>query len=66
MHTHCPHPHKKNFPSEDHALEVMYRMWREARGRKLPVRTYHCPCGNWHLTSVPLADYLDSLRPLAA
>lgn len=50
----CPTPHKRSYPSKNHARNALHKTWRTGyRGgqHKLPLRIYHCPCGKWHLTS---------------
>lgn len=32
----------------------LHSQWRKARSGKLPVRSYLCQCGKWHLTSKEL------------
>ena len=51
--TECPTPMKKAYPFKSHASNALRKEWREGRGKHMPIRVYHCPCGYWHTTSKP-------------
>ena len=51
----CPNPLKTAFPDKA-AADTTLATIREAYGRapvanSVPVRSYQCTCGRWHLTS---------------
>ena len=51
----CPTATKTGWGTEadaEEALAVILEQ-RDAWREKLPCRAYLCPCGKWHLTSVP-------------
>lgn len=49
---------KRTYPDQETADEMLTRIWsRCGPGRRLECRAYHCGrCGQWHLTSMPLAS----------
>jgi hypothetical protein len=49
----CPTPAKRGFASKHDALAKATKVARAFR--YVPVRTYRCPCGSWHLTSQRLS-----------
>ena len=49
----CPTPEKQPYATRREAEQVLRWAWRKGRGGRLPVRTYKCPCTQWHLTSKP-------------
>lgn len=54
----CPTPRKQPYTSRSAAETALGQAWRRPyrRGGKLPVRTYKCPCGKWHMTAQPLRE----------
>lgn len=51
----CPNATKTAFPDRiaaDLALATIRAEYKRAPvAEKMPVRSYQCPCGRWHLTS---------------
>ncbi|MBD0021439.1 hypothetical protein GII33_10910 [Gordonia pseudamarae] len=50
----CPTPYKECFPTPMEATDAIARS-RTTRFGVPWLRSYHCDCGSWHLTSTP--DY---------
>ncbi|BBY96920.1 hypothetical protein MFAL_03870 [Mycolicibacterium fallax] len=51
----CPTPHKLVWDSQVSALESLQYSHHVGRSHR-PVRAYLCPCGRWHLTSIPKGE----------
>lgn len=49
---------KRGYTDQTTAEAVLGRIWATPKpGRRLECRAYQCPnCGQWHLTSMPLAN----------
>lgn len=50
----CPVPAKRGWANKCQADQALGLIWRKGFRRgpgKLPTRSYHCSCGQWHLTS---------------
>lgn len=50
----CPTGGKRGWASKGAADQALGLIWRKGFKRgpgKLPTRSYHCSCGQWHLTS---------------
>lgn len=53
----CPTGHKRAYPTQgnaDAALERILTQKEPAPFGELPVRSYRCRCGSWHLTHMEL------------
>lgn len=50
----CPQPYKDPYPNHQAAENALNEAWASHRkNRRMPLRTYHCECGAWHLTKTP-------------
>lgn len=55
----CPTPTKTRYTDEIKAKIHLSNISRYGESRRsAPVRAYECPCGAWHLTSMPSAPDL--------
>lgn len=53
----CPTPKKYGYPTPLEADAALADLWATPRpGKEYPVRSYHCECGNWHLTKSPTRE----------
>ncbi len=52
-HERCPQPDKVRYDTDSAAQTGMFKAWRRPRTGPMPVRTYLCRCGSWHLTCKP-------------
>ncbi len=49
----CPSPHKKQYPSREHAENAVSKFLRATGPGYRPTRAYQCVCGLWHTTKQP-------------
>lgn len=43
--------HKTKYASAQFALEDIARIKKKSTRNRIPIRTYFCRCGSWHITS---------------